>query len=289
MDALENPHAECPVADDGMLSALYDNNGDARNRADLQALRAVSAAAYADRAAQQESHRFGDADWQSFDVFRPASRAIGALVFVHGGRWQVNTSRETAFWAGACVDAGRLFIGINFPSRHVARLPAQVDAVRAAIEAAMAYTAGLDVAPSRVCVAGHSSGAHLALAALLRRPLDAGALLLLGGMYDLRPLQRTVHQQALQFDAAEVEASPQLVLTRAAQRNERCVLPPMLVAVGAEESSEFTRQARALLWILEQHTAAHWHVVPGAAHFDAALAFNAPHSRLRNFAHFHAP
>lgn len=254
MDKLLNPYADCPVQDDVLLSVLYDNNSDPRNQADLQALRTASAAAYADRAVVQETHRHGTAPWKSFDVFRPATRAVGALVFVHGGRWQVNTSRETAFWAEACVDAGRVFIGPNFPQREEARLPAQVDAVREAIEAAMAYTTGLDIDPAKVCVAGHSSGAHLALAAVLRRPVTAGALLLLGGMYDLQPQRRTVHQQALQWDDEEVDGSPLMTLTRTAQREERCALPPTLVAVGAQESAEFIRQARALHWILPRHT-----------------------------------
>lgn len=286
MDATlaSNPHAHCPVTDAQALSALYDNNSDPRNQADLRALHAASAAAFADLATRKSSQRFGAAAWQSFDVFRPVQRAVGALVFVHGGRWQVNTSRETAFWAEACCDAGMVFIGLNFPKRAEAALPAQVDAVAQAIAAALAFTAGLDIAPRKVCVAGHSSGAHLALAALLHRPVEAGALLLLGGLYDLRPMARTSHQETLRFTEDEVQqCSPLLSLCGEVGRT----LPATLVAVGAQESSEFIRQSRALHWALQSRTQASWHLVPDSAHFDAALEFNAPQSVLRHFTLHH--
>lgn len=280
MDADTNPHALCPVDDPAQLGDLYDNNADPRNQADLRALQAISAAAYADPALARSTHRFGPAAWQAFDVFTPA-RAVGALVFVHGGRWQLNTSRETAFWAAACCAADLTFIGLNFPARSDAALLPQIDAVAQGIAAALAWTAERQLAPRTVCIAGHSSGAHLALAALLQRPVDAGALLLLGGMYDLEPLTRTRHQDTLRFTADEVRAgSPLRTLDGQA-------LPPTLVAVGAQESSEFIRQSRALHRALQGRTSAAWHEVPHAAHFDAALDFNAPHSVLRSFALHH--
>src|SRR3954468_7795751 len=106
-----NPHAECPVHDRALLSDHYENNSSPRNQADLRSLQAASAAAYAWHGDELESHRFGSKPWQSFDVFRPPVGPRRALVFVHGGRWQLNPSRETAFWAEACCDSGLLFVG----------------------------------------------------------------------------------------------------------------------------------------------------------------------------------
>lgn len=279
-----NPYAAWPEGDAALLSALYDNNGDPRNQADLKTLQATSAAAHQELAACKTTQRFGAQDWQSFDVFRPAGRPTGALVFVHGGRWQVNTSRETAFWARACVDAGLLFVGLNFPRRSEAALPAQIDAVAQALAAALEFITAQGMTAGQVCLAGHSSGAHLALAALLQRPVDLGALLLLGGMYDLRPLRETSHQEALRLGEHEArDGSPLLALAAGAPVS----LPPTLVAVGAEETGEFIRQARALHWQLQRHTRVFWHLVPRAAHFDAALEFNAPQSVLRQFSLHH--
>ena len=289
MTDLMNPYAQCPVEDADLLGDLYDNNSNSRDRADLKALQDASLAVYADPPGLHESVRFGQAPWQAFDVFRPASPPCGALVFVHGGRWQLNTSRETAFWAASCVAEGRIFIGLNFPQRSQAHLFEQTEAVRQGIEAALDFIRGVGgIGEPRVCLAGHSSGAHLALAALLSRPVEIGALLLLGGIYDLQPLWRSVHQKELQFSEAEVRlCSPLQTLAKAARENRRLALPPTLVAVGSQETSEFVRQSRALHWILQHHTDARWHAVEGAAHFDAALLFNAQHSQLRHFALHH--
>lgn len=287
----DNPHAVCPVHDTALLATLYDNNSSPRNQADLKALRAASSAAYAQRTA--ETHRYGQLGWQTFDAFLPANRPVGAMIFVHGGRWQLNTSRETAFWAEAACDAGLLFIGLNFPALSEAGLLAQVDAVAEATGAALEFTDRFDIDPATVCLAGHSSGAHLALTSLLPRegreaPAFAsrlGALLLLGGIYDLAPLRRLTDQATLAFSDQEVlQGSPLHLLTTMTDQGQRATLPPTLVAVGADETSEFLRQGQALHWILQKHEPIAWHAIPGAAHFDAALEFNAQHSVLRRFA-----
>jgi arylformamidase len=291
-----NPHAACPAVDREQLTAPYDNNRDPRNQRDLQALQAASAAAYERR--PWDTVRFGPQPTQTIDVFRPARRARRALVFVHGGRWMLNTSRETAFWAEAACDAGLLFLVPNFPTLREGGLLAQVEAVTDAIAAALAHAQTRDIAPADVCLAGHSSGAHLAVSALLpreRAPAPVGlqglgALLLLGGIYDLEPLARSAHQDTLGFSPQEVvQGSPLQRLTEYAALARRCPLPPTLVAVGAAETPEFVRQARALHWILQWHVRTEWHAIPGAAHFDAPLEFTAPQSVLRHFALHHGP
>jgi arylformamidase len=289
-----NPYADCPVHDATLLAELYDNNWQSRNLADLKALQTVSAQAYEQHAATQETVRFGDEAWQSFDVFRPAEGlATSVLVFVHGGRWMLNSSQQTAFWAEACCEAGMVFIGLNFRKLHDAGLGAQIDSARDAITAALDFAAGLGIDVSRVCLAGHSSGAHLAVAALLPRPGRAapayagklGRLLVLGGIYDLAPLRSTVHQDVLKLTHDDAEQGGVLqILAQAEAEDLRLELPNTLVAAGDQESPEFIRQSRALHWGLQAHAAASWLAVPDTAHFDAALEFNAPVSALRHFA-----
>lgn len=284
--------AHCPVTDPGVLTALYDNNSSPRNQADLKALQACSAAAFASPALVHERVTLGAGEWAWADLFRPATRTKGApplpaLLFVHGGRWQLNTSRETSFWAQACCDAGMAFVALNFPPLSAVGLPMQVAHVAQAIAAvrSQATTFGLDAAA--LALAGHSSGAHLALAALLRHPpaVMPRALLLLGGIYDLEPLRLTAHQLSLGFSADDAATCSPLQRLLQAGPEAGLVLPRTLVAVGSEESSEFVRQSRALHQALQPHCAAGWLEVPGAAHFDAALAFNdpLPGAGLRSF------
>lgn len=290
-----NPHARCPETDPERLGMLYDNNGDARNRADLQALQAASAAAFDDRRVRHRRLQLGLEVWQWADCLQPAhagTQPLPALLFVHGGRWQRNTSRETAFWAPACADAGLAFVGLNFAPLSEGGLPAQVDQVATAIGllCAQAHEHGLD--PGALVLAGHSSGAHLALAALLRASQNGAAgpagrlraLLLLGGLYDLEPLRLSTHQPSLGFSAEVVACcSPLQQLHAATAAGLSLRLPPTLVAVGGEESSEFRRQSRALHWALQAHQPTRWFEVSGAAHFDAALEFDRPASTLRSF------
>lgn len=285
-----NPHARCPVLDAAALTALYDNNASPRNQADLKALQACSAAAFGSSSLAHERVTLdvGDTAWA--DIFRPRqySGPLPALLFIHGGRWQFNTSRETAFWAQACSDAGLAFVGLNFPPLSKVGLPAQIADVALMVSAVRANAAAFALDDEALVLGGHSSGAHLALAALTLHPPEVmpWALLLLGGLYDLAPLRLTAHQAALGLTAEDAErCSPLQVLEQASAGARRLPLPPTLVAVGADESTEFIRQSRALHWALQMHTAAGWLEVPGRAHFDAALAFNdrSPRSEMLAF------
>lgn len=270
--------AACPVSDPALLTALYDNNTSPRNQLDLKALQACSAAAFGSPTLVHERVVVGDTESAWVDVFRPrvGSGPWPAVLFVHGGRWQLNTSRETSFWAQACCDAGLAFVGLNFPTLSDVGLQAQIACVAHAIQNVGVLSESLQLEPGAWALAGHSSGAHLALAALLRHSDIAmpRALLLLGGLYDLAPLRLTAHQAQLRFtedDAAS--CSPlQMLLTFAPKDRRR--LPPILVAVGEEESSEFIRQSQALHAALVPHAKATWLTLPAAAHFDAALTFN---------------
>jgi arylformamidase len=288
----DNPYAGWPSCGDAALAALYDNNSAPRNQRDLAALRVLSAQAHAAPLRWRTHGLLGGAHGQ-VDVALPAGAAAApALLFVHGGRWRMNTSRETAFWASAATAAGWAFVGLNFPKLGEVSLSAQVQAVQDRIAAVFANAAALGLDAERCVLAGHSSGAHLALAAALDLSGRAAhgaawlprlrALYLLGGMYDLRPLAQCTPADALGFDADEAaRMSPLLALHASAG----FTLPPVLVGVGAQESSEFVRQARALHWALNLNATCAWQSVEGAAHFDAPLEFNRPQSHARSFVH----
>lgn len=290
----ENPYRYPGSTDPAVLGEWYDNNRPPRNQADLKTLQATSAEVFAaaDLAAGRCSLGTGEHDW--VDLVRPAgaSGPVPALLFVHGGRWQLNTSRQTAFWARACVRDGIAFVGLNFPPLSQVRLPAMIEAVAQAIARVIDQADALGIDPDALVLAGHSSGAHLALASLLpcagqAAPAWVGrlrGLLLLGGMYDLEPLRLSPQQQALALGADEArEASPLVVLEQAQAAGRQLALPPTLVAVGADETVEFMRQSRALHWALQAHQPARWLGIAAAAHFDAALEFNRAASGLRAF------
>jgi arylformamidase len=181
-------------------------------------------------------------------------------------------------------------VGLNFPKLGEVTLTTMVQSVRDRIAAVFDQAPALGLDADRCVLAGHSSGAHLALAAALDLPGGAAqgaawlprlrGLYLLGGMYDLRPLAQATPAATLGFDAAEaMRMSPLLAL----HEGPGLALPPVLVGVGALESPEFVRQAQAVHWALNLHRPSALQTVPERAHFDAPLEFNAPQSLARDF------
>jgi len=100
---------------------------------------------------------------------------------------------------------------------------------------------------SRIVVSGHSAGGHLA-AMLLATPASAWGVgrhpvagaVSLSGVHDLRPLVLFAFNVDFRLDDAEA-ARQSPILARPATD------APIVVAVGADETSEFVRQAQ-LLW-----------------------------------------
>ncbi|NBS62835.1 MAG: alpha/beta hydrolase [Betaproteobacteria bacterium] len=292
------------TAPDLALTALYDNNQDPRNQSDLRSLQQLSTQACADPMMQVDTWQWGRGEHDWVHSFRPqgASGAVPAVLFVHGGRWQLNTSFETSFWARACTDQGWAMLVVNFaPLNDNFRLDNQITAVRRALDAVTEHADQLGLDRSRLAVAGHSSGAHLAMAAFLAgipgaaavvgeaAPTHAAwrALLLVGGLYDLEPLTRTRFQDSLRFTPDEVShCSPLVRLRNLASVTATLDWPAIMVAVGNEETSEFRRQSRALYSALQAIQPARepiWFEVPDTAHFDAPLEFNRPSSLMRAF------
>ena len=147
------------------------------------------------------------------------------------------------------------------------RLPVMVDQTVALIRHVRSHAGEYGIDASRICVAGHSSGAHLAGAALVRLANNgdlAGIVcgLLISGNYDLRPLMLSYRADYLQLDAAETAAlSPLLALDRP--------LPPLWLTVGSGESDEFRRQTRTFHEAVSKIGNAECSEVPGRNHFNA--------------------
>lgn len=280
---------------DPILTRLYDNNSDPRNQSDLRTLQRISAQALIDPAIEVSVLRWGPGEHQWAHRFAPPAGTTPrpTLVFVHGGRWQLNTSAETSFWARACVDQGWAMISINFPPlSDSCRLAAQIDAVGQAFEQIFGNALAWGLDPARMALAGHSSGAHLALAASLprvpSRPSPWRAVLLLGGLYDLEPLTRTDFQETLRWTPGEVDqCSPLRRVRHAGGAIAANTWPEVMVAVGAQETSEFRRQSRELYDALGACASTRWFEVPAAAHFDAPLEFTGSASLMRAFVSSH--
>lgn len=188
--------------------------------------------------------RYGEGRNETLDLFPAAQPNAPLLVYIHGGFWRAIDKRDHSFIAEPFVQAGVSVILPNYalaPAVSIEHIALQM--VRAMVWIwREADTLGVD--RSRIAVAGHSAGGHLAAMLLACRWRDVerrmparplrGALSL-SGLYELEPLR---HAPFLAPDLQLTEASA-LRLSPAWMRAPQ---GPLHALVGADESDEFQRQ-----------------------------------------------
>ncbi|SLN30214.1 Alpha/beta hydrolase family protein [Pseudoruegeria aquimaris] len=201
---------------------------------------------------------YGEGARQRFDLFYPAGRPEGLMVFVHGGYWRRFDNKLWSHFAAGAQAAGWAVAMPSYTLAPEARIAEITQEVRRAVEAAAARVAG------PIVLTGHSAGGHLvarmlcpdvgldpAVAARLKRVVPISPLA------DLVPLMETAMNADLRIDAAEAEAESPI---------RHSPLPcPVTVWVGAEERPAFLDQAR---WLTEAWEGAELRIDPGRHHFD---------------------
>ncbi len=193
---------------------------------------------------------YGASPGETLDFF-PAAGAGPAplLIFIHGGYWQGLDKSDFSYLAPPFVEAGIAVASVNYDLAPRTSVRVMVQQVDRAIAWLSQRAAEFGCDRTRLVLAGHSAGGHLATLALLREsaraadrgppPLLRGAVSV-SGVYDLAPIALSYHQQVLHLSEQEVqELSP---LRRPPLRAR-----PLVVAVGSGETPEFLRQQAALL------------------------------------------
>jgi arylformamidase len=179
------------------------------------------------RLGEPRTERYGPSEAERLDIYGSGKKAF---VFVHGGAWKRQTSREQAFPAEPIIAAGAAYVALNFEKLPAVTLPEMADQVRRGIEWVQQNVA------QDIALCGHSSGAHLSACALTRLEFVKNALLI-SGVYDLLPVRLSARNDYVRIDERlENEYSP----IRHAERI-RC---PVTVAWGEKEGPEFFRQSR---------------------------------------------
>jgi len=213
---------------------------------------------------------YGEGDRQAFDLFYPACRPAGLMVFVHGGYWRAFGRHDWSHLA-----AGGQFSGwaVAIPSYPLAPQARIADITRSV---ARAMTAIAEEVPGPIALTGHSAGGHLVARMLcpdVALPDSVATRIVsvvpISPVADLTPLIDTTMNADLRLDMAEALAeSPLHAATRRPAR--------VHVWVGAAERPAFLAQARAL--------ASAWDVPvtidPGRHHFDVIDGLADPRSPL---------
>jgi len=227
--------------------------------------------------------RYGPGPKETLDLFLPQGHARGTFAFLHGGYWRMLDKSDFSFVAPPFVARGYAVAVANYDLCPDVSIAAIVDEARRAVAWLAREGAAHGANPDRIVVGGHSAGGHLAAmlfmtdwAALgLARDPSAGAVSL-SGVHDLAPMVQFSFNADLKLD--DVEAA-RLSPVHLSPRSPA----PLLLAVGADETSEFIRQTRILwdAWPASRPPGARAPlIIPGRHHFSVVVDYADPASEL---------
>lgn len=221
--------------DDAYSNGAYIPSGDtypARWAAQAAAIR--DSLAVAGRAALDQPYGEGPRD--RYDLFTPATPALGTVVFVHGGYWMAFDKGSWSHLAAGALAHGWAVAMPSYtlcPNSRISGITRQIG---------QAVDAIARRCPGPLRLTGHSAGGHLvSRMACADAPLEPETaaritrIVSLSGLHDLRPLLATRMNTTLHLNAAEAAAESPALLTPRPDL-------PVICWAGAEERPEFRRQ-----------------------------------------------
>jgi acetyl esterase/lipase len=197
----------------------------------------------------------------------PATAPAGLIVWVHGGAWRAG-SRSSVEVLGL-VDRGWAIASVDYRLSPVARFPAQVHDIKAAIRFLRAHAAQYGYPPSRIVIAGASAGAHLAalvgvsnrerelegsVGADTAQPSDVQAIVSLFGASNLTTIlgQSTPHGLDVRVPALDLllggqpESVPELARLASPVFHVDATDPPLLLLHGDQDNQMPINQSHEL-------------------------------------------
>ena len=229
---------------------------------------------------------YGDGAGETLDIFPADAPGAPVLVFVHGGYWRSLDKSDHSFVAPSFVQDGVTVVVPNYalcPAVSVEHIALQTAASLVWVWRHIARFGG---DPSRISVAGHSAGGHLAAMLLscrwkmlgeeLPAQLVNGALGI-SGMYDMEPLRLTPFLQSdLRLTPATVRRTSPAFFPRPKSK--------FYAAVGLDESEEFLRHNRLIRDAWGPTSVPICETLPGLNHFTVLHSLADPAGRLHHLA-----
>lgn len=187
----------------------------------------------------------GKAPRQKLDLFFPPGEIANAPVhmFIHGGYWRAQVKEDYAFVADGIIAAGAIAAILEYTLMPGARMAQLVGEVRDAMAFLKRSAATFGGDGSKLSASGHSAGAHLCTYLASRSPHESHlpatpvkSLLMLSGIYDLRPITTSFLRDEVRLTDEEVAHwSPFEAVQSTGTHFE--------VAVGHNETEPFHTQA----------------------------------------------
>ncbi|MER8411428.1 alpha/beta hydrolase [Mesorhizobium sp. M0618] len=183
---------------------------------------------------------YGEGEAERLDLFFPPGerRDLPVHIFIHGGYWRMFSRSDYSYVANTVTKAGAIAVIVDYALMPEVRMAAIVDQIRRAKQWVLDNIAAHGGDPARLSVSGHSAGAHLATFLFEKTPMPSRirAALLLGGLYDLKPLQTSFLQPLIGI--TDEEATAFTPMTRWHDPETAAT-----ILVGDQETSPFHQQA----------------------------------------------
>ena len=227
--------------------------------------------------------RYGTGRKETRDLYLPTGRPRGTLLFIHGGYWRSLDKSDHGFVAPAFLAQGIAVANVNYDLCPTVGIADIVGQMSRAVALLVRDRERLGLGTGPLVVAGHSAGGHLAAMLHAASPQMLGATahpvhgaVSLSGVHDLEPLLLSSYNADLRLDAAGACALSPVHLQPQSPG-------PLLLAVGARETSEFLRQTDLLwdAWPAARPPGAQGPLrLPGRHHFDVVFDYADPGSAL---------
>ncbi|HUG09480.1 MAG TPA: alpha/beta hydrolase [Opitutaceae bacterium] len=277
----------------------------------LTGLLLASVTAHAGRVVRDVTFATVDDSELKLDLYLPDGAPAGLIVWVHGGAWR-GGSRENVDLRGM-VARGWAVASVDYRLSTVARFPAQVHDIKAAIRWLRAHAAKHGLPASRFIVAGSSAGAHLAALVGVTNGVaelegnvgdnsavssDVQAIVDLYGASNLTTIlaQSTPHGLNVRVPALELllggkpDAVPELARLASPIFHVDASDPPLVLQHGDQDPQMPVNQALELLGAYEAAgLAVDFKIMHGSTHGGPAFTDDANLARIDTFLRSHLP
>jgi acetyl esterase/lipase len=221
--------------DQAALDAAYNNTVAVANSAAILADWERRSAALAAAYPAHLDLRYGTRERNRVDFFHARVEGAPALVFIHGGYWQMRAKETFRFLARGPLAHAIHFASVGYTLAPNATLADIVAEVQDALSWIANHASDLGADASRIYVSGWSAGGHLT-AMSLAHPAARGGLAI-SGIFDLEPIRLSYLNEKLRLDRADVgRLSPIANIPSASS--------PLFAAFGTHELPELQRQSR---------------------------------------------
>lgn len=206
------------------------------------------------------------------DLFVPRGKGPWPLMaFIHGGYWQDLDHTATNFLAERYLARGVAFASLGYGLAPRVSIEMMVEQCRLGVQTLMARAPELGL-ETQLMLGGHSAGAQLACRVALAEAATSGAkissLLLVSGVYDLRPLVETYVNAPLGLDIDRARALSPLF-------DDLADLPPMHLVIAEHDTPAFRHQSRDFHAAVQQAGGvSRLEELAGCDHFDVLDQLN---------------